>query len=799
MSILANSNAIESGGYNLQRSLRFRSSASAYLNRTFSTPTSSTTWTWSGWVKRGIVDTSADRFLFAKYQDASNISYIRFSDTSIIRFYDYSGGVLRSNRESTAVYRDPSAWYHVVVAYDSGNATAANRVKIYINGSEVTSFSASTNPNLNQSSILNSSGSHTLGNFNSTGYFDGYMTEVNFIDGQALTPSSFGATDATTGVWQPKKYTGTYGTNGFYLPFTDTSSTTNLVKDSSGNANNWTPNNISLTSGTTYDSMTDVPTLTSATAANYAVLNTLDKTGGTVSNGNLTIVKGSTGAFVNIRGTMSVSSGKWYYETTLTSGINYSTLGILSPDVTIPSQIGDSAYGWDWYPAFAEKKNNGTSVSYGTTASAGDVIMCAFDVTNGKIWWGKNGTWFASGDPAAGTNAAFTNVTGTIAPAIGVSGTTTQLDANFGQRPFTYTPPTGFVALNTYNLPTPTIIQGNTNFNILTWTGTGTSSGRSFTGVGFAPDLVWAKPRSVAYDHNLNDKVRGANKRLRSNTTDAENTNDTYGYLSAFDSDGWTTVSGATENSNWNQTSATYVAWCWKANGAGSSNTDGSITSTVSVNSTAGFSIVTYTGTGANATVGHGLGVAPKMVIAKSRSQGTGYNWVVYHTSIPATQFLRLNTTDAVITASTVWNNTAPTSTVFSVGTDPVVTGNGQNFVAYCWAAISGYSAFGSYTGNGSADGVFVATNFTPKFIMIKRTDTANDWNILNSSQQTYNQVETYLLANSSNAEGSSGNSTDFLSNGFKLRTSNAWGNANGGTYIYMAFASNPFKNSLAR
>jgi hypothetical protein len=327
---------------------------------------------------------------------------------------------------------------------------------------------------------------------------------------------------------------------------------------------------------------------------------------------------------------------------------------------------------------------------------------------------------------------------------------------------------------------------------------TGTGSPLSVTGVGFKPDWVWAKKRSATDDHVTSDALRGVQKDLTPNSTAAEATN-TNG-LQSFDSDGFSIGSGSGSGVWGGNSGATYVAWNWKAsNAAGVTNTAGSITSTVSANTTSGFSIVTYTGTGSNATVGHGLGVAPSMMIVKNRTSGTTDVWCVYHSSLGATQVIILNRTDATVTASTGWNNTAPTSSVFSIGTLADVNRSTNTYVAYCFAAVSGFSAFGSYTGNGSTDGPFVYLGFRPEFVMIKNATTAGtSWEMFDSAREPANLVDLELLANSSNAEGAY-TFGDFVSNGFKLRSTNNGVNQSTATLIYMAFAENPFKNALAR
>ena len=305
--------AAPSTGYNLTKSLRFRSSASAYLSRTPAGAGNQTVWTWSKWVKRGTL--GSIQTLFDAYTNGSNSSSISFTSADQLQVSNYVSASLVTNKVTTQVFRDPSAWYHIVVS--SNGSTSLN---IYVNGVQVTSFATNVGPTA-ANWFFNGANNHRIGTEASGGsptqLFDGYLTEVNFIDGQSLTPSSFGSTNALTGVWQPARYTGTYGTNGFYLPFTNTTSTTTLGYDFSPNGNNWTTNNISLTAGSTYDSMTDVPTLTSATTANYCVLNPLDKAS-TVTNGNLTTSSGA--AHQSVRASFQApSTGLYYMEATILS------------------------------------------------------------------------------------------------------------------------------------------------------------------------------------------------------------------------------------------------------------------------------------------------------------------------------------------------------------------------------------------------------------------------------------------------------------------------------------------------
>jgi len=1021
----------------VSNSLRFRASASAYLNRTFGTATNSYKWTWSAWVKRGTLGVDACLFSGGTTAGDANTFNIRFSSPTDVITMSSDG---TNWRITSQVFRDPAAWYHLVLAVDTTQATAANRILFYINGVQVTSFSASTNPTQSTTIGVNTASSHYLANrtYPSDLYLDGYLTEVNFIDGQQLTPSSFGTIDSY-GVWQPITYGGSYGTNGFYLPFTNTTSTTTLGYDFSPQGNNWTTNNISLatsaistftavtstiwvapagvtsvsylvvaggggggstvggggggggmrtgtlavtptvsytvtvggggavdsagndsvfssitstkggvggpftgaggaggsgggsggrgpnaggtatsgqgnnggastgsgqmggaggggagavgsisgssgsglngaaggsgsassisgssvtyaggggggpdvsgtlggaggsggggagasssagaTAGTanlggggggagcgtqpgaaggsgivilsytqastsTYDSMTDVPTLTSATVANYCVLNSASiGADATLSAGNLQIDYGSSGTRNATMGTFGMSTGKWYWECTILSA-GSPAIGITNdPSASSVSNYpGFSANGWG-YVNDGDKYNNGSGTAYGATYTTNDIIGVAFDADAGSITFYKNNVSQGVAFSSLAANTYF--------PAFGDgAGVGTWSGAvNFGQRPFIYTAPANYLALNTFNLTTPTIgataaTTANKYMDVTLYTGTGATQTITNSG-SMQPDFIWFKSRALTYSHVLFDSVRGVTKGLDSATTAAELTSSAGNDLSAFTSTGFTV--GPIQNWNSpNNSSSNPVAWQWRAsNTTPVSNTDGNRTSTVSVNTTAGFSIVTYTFTtsGTN-TVGHGLGVAPAMIIMKDRT--TAYNWDVYHQSVGYTQRLLLNDTSAA--TSGYWS-AAPTSSVFSVTT--AAYSNNDNVVAYCFAQIAGYSAFGSYTGNGSSDGPFVYTNFRPRWIMIKRTDSTQNWIIVDTSRDTYNIANKRLFANLSDAEDTGiTNYLDILSNGFKCRDSNVSYNASGGTYIYMAFAENPFKYANAR
>jgi hypothetical protein len=393
---------------------------------------------------------------------------------------------------SSALFRDPAAWYHIVAIWNTTSATAtatgttADRLQLWVNGVQINSFSSTLIPTQNTNSFMDSTSVHYQTRYD-TVYFDGEMAEVNFVDGQALLPASFGASSIYN-QWLPIAYAGTYGTNGFYLPFTNTASTSTLVADSSGNANNWTPNNISLTAGSTYDSLTDVPTLTSTTVANYAVLNPLDKdtARGTISDANLKFAATAFSTYnaEACRATMGVTTGKWYYEfrgvtqagignaaisnfTTSTQNLTAisSFGGTLTNYIGASASISGNALLFQSSGYSASLANSTLFASY----ASGDVVNIAVDFTAGKIWIGKNGTWYNSGDPGAGTNATstFTAPAGYNLPEFEVvtssdNSNQSSLTVNFGQQPFTYTAPSGFLPLNTFNIAAGTVTTSGT-------------------------------------------------------------------------------------------------------------------------------------------------------------------------------------------------------------------------------------------------------------------------------------------------------------------------------------------------
>ena len=1116
--------------YELNNSLKFEDGDSSYLSRTPASAGNRKTWTWSGWIKRAKLGAFQPFFMGGTATNDTTLA-IDFTSSDQIRVTGYSTAILIT----TPVFRDTSSWYHVVVSFDTTNSTANNRVRIYVNGTEITVFGTRNNPSLNADYHINNNVLHTIGYQSATfgyGYFDGYITEVNFIDGLQLTPSSFGQTKE--GIWVPKDPTGlTYGTNGFRLPFTETTSAngfntviatgnastqsldgvgfqpdlvwmkvrTNAVNhilydsvrgvqkylvpnltdaeatnaqgltsfdsdgftlgsinpnsstaydfvawcwdagtgnaasnsdgtitssvkanqdygfsivsytgtganatvghglssapklilfkklnvatswmvynhtignnrflyldqnngqtgtdssyfndtdptstvinlgtyhrnnsssepyiaycfadvsayqkvgsysgtgssgnaitgvgfrpawlmvkrtdstgswqifdttrdpsgsmnkyvyanldnaeasdldiaptsdgftvnstnnalnnssgtyiflaiadtrdalftsDASGNGNNWIPNDLQHS-----DVMPDTPT------DGFAVLNNITSGGiGTLTEGNLQY-QAASGQWESKISTLGVSSGKWYFEGTPTSGSTpHIFLGLINmSDTYLGQYLGYYGNTWGYYFHNGTKYNNASSSSYGSSVGVGDVVGVALDADAGTLTFYKNGVsqgvaysglslgggydqeWFL-GVSCYNSEKVAVNF-GQDSSFNGIKVAQGNTDDN-GKGDFFYAPPSGHLALCNANLPNPAIDPDagdnpENYFNTALYTGNGGT--QSITGVGFQPDWTWIKSRSAAYDHVLIDSVRGVEKQLISNKTDAE-TQDSGNGLISFDTDGFTVKLGT--STSYNNSSQTYAAWNWLAGGTGVTNNDGSIQSTVSANTEAGFSVVSYTGNGTGgATVGHGLGVAPDMIIVRNRDVAS--NFIVYHTantSAPETDYLMLNSTAATDDTSSVWNDTAPTSSVFTVGNSSNTNGSSNNMIAYCFAEKKGYSKFGSYIGNSSADGPFVYTGFRPSFWLQKRTDSTSggNWRIIDIAREPFNDGDpARLFPDSNSAEQSNTRNQELLSNGIKVRSSNVSMNASGSTYIYMAFAEQPFKYSNAR
>jgi len=477
--------------------------------------------------------------------------------------------------------------------------------------------------------------------------------------------------------------------------------------------------------------------------------------------------------------TIGVSSGKWYFEVTRTSGGSNDTNGV---GFYLSGTSQEAIYRDN-----AEFQYDGSINSYGASWSVnGVVIGVALDLDNTSITLYKDGV---------SQGVAKSNLpAGTWVPLM-LNRSTSTFVANFGQRAFAYTAPSGYKSLNTANLPEPTIVDGSKYFDTKLWTGTGSS--RSITGYSFSPDWVWIKKRSGSTSHNLFDAVRGANKPLFSDLTNQELSD---GRLTAFNSDGFTLDSDNAVNDN-NQT---HVGWAWDGGTSTVTNNNGSIASQVRANQSAGFSIATFTSpSSGNFSFGHDLNAAPEFVLVKTR--GAASDWSVYHASVVTntSQYLVLNSNAALATYSTVWGSALPTSSVVSLTSGGAVA-TSQSCVAYCFAPVAGYSQIGSFSPNGTTDNAFVYTGFRTRFILAKFT-TPGDWMLLDTSRRPNGPTGGTLIAQDAAAEdGVYSNSQvgfDFLSNGFKIRHSGAPLGDSGKTVIYYAVAENPFQanGGLAR
>ena len=895
--------------YEVERSLRFNDDDSTYLQRQPSSSTSGSTQkiTISFWIKIGNIPSGTNGGTF--FGSSGNTHMGQFFNQTL-----YFDVVSTYWINTTGVFRDPSAWYHVVYAVDTTQSTSTNRQKIYVNGVLQDRGDTVSDPSQNAyvDYFNNSSTTYYIGRRQAGNYFDGYLAEINFLDGYVYDPSYFGQTDAITGQWNPKKYTGSYGTNGFYLNFSDNSGTTatTLGKDLSGNSNNFTPNNFAVS-----DAVPDTPT------NNFCTINAVGEnllvsgSTPTFSEGNLKSVLSGNGYGTYWKSTFGMTSGKWYWEILAQNAGSFANIGVnnfRSKGSTAGTGVFYQSNGY----RNPTTQNTGTT-SYGASYTTGDIIGVAFDADSESVTFYKNNSsqgavgsvltqanapYFAAvGDGNNGQQYTFTANFGQDSSFAGEKTAQGNTDGS-GQGDFYYAPPSGFLALCSANLPEPTIKLPNKHFDNLLYTGTGSSN--AITGLNFAPNWTWIKSRSLSSTHKLMDSVRGDGLTLASNNNNAEASDSSI--FSSLDSSGFT-VTGTANSTN--ASSATYVAWNWNggdtdgksyavtvvsdsgnkyrfdgfgtsavtldlAEGGtyifnypsahpfrfsttsdgthgggseyttgvthnsstqvtivvaasaptlyyycsihsgmggqvntnstlGSSNFDGTIQSTVKANTTAGFSVVTYTGNHTSgATVGHGLGATPNSLIVKARGTINGQNrgWNVYHVALGNTKYVQLSSNATSVTNSAWWNNTTPNSTTFTLGNDYDVNANisGGNYVAYVFSEVAGYSKFGSYTGNGNADGTFVFTGFKPALVILKNTNTVKHWGLFDNKRIGFN-VENYALFPSDTSGDDTSDYIDFLSNGFKLRSTALFLNKSGDEIIYLAFAESPFKNARAR
>ena len=917
--------------HKIDNSVRFDNTG--HLDRTPSSTGNMRTWTFSAWVKRSSISDSGYNCIWGAGTGGVNRDILYFDPSDRLLWDGYTGSAYDWQYISTQKFRDTSAWYHIVVAQDTNQETYSNRVKIYVNGEQITAWDDDDPaPDRYKQGYVNNTNKHTIGaTVYDTAYFDGYISEVNFVDGTALTPASFGETKADT--WIPKKYTGSYGTNGYYLPFNDAGF---LGKDASTvlgselvtngtfdtNINSWTAHNgatlalsnnrlsvyespgfdagayqaISVESGKTYSIEATVDKGTT-NGARLSVEYTLGGRDGVETSSNtgghfqFTFTSSSTGT-VYVRCFLQ-APGTAYFDNISVKEITTQGNDFTSTDVLVTDQMPDSPtnnwatlnalatpdnsanvsfsqgnlrvdnpasnYGWGdgtiplpktgkWvFEVLFLKTPTGASPwcynsigvltntqwgSYATDGSifygiddsggtnrdfveagtaqgthagfpAGTIVQVFADRDNNQLTFSINGTLQTQTDstvdipagvdlvPATG-NYEYINIInfGQDSSFAGEKTAQGNTDAN-GRGDFHYAPPAGYLALCTANLPDPAAAVNpavnnspQDHFNTVLYTGN--AGTQSITGVGFQPDVVWVKKRSTGGYHGLTDAVRGTNKLIYPNATNAEIT--FTGGIGSFDSDGF---SLASSDGTFNA-AETYVSWNWKAGGSGVSNSDGTITSTVSANTDAGFSIVSFDAS-SSGTVGHGLSLAPQLVIQKSRNLSSDNYWWTGTTALDGSMdYLKLNDTDAKVDSG----YSVPTSSVFNA----VTFSNGTNQIAYCFHSVEGFSKLGSFTGNGSADGPFIYTGFRPAWVLLKNTNDTEWWTLVDNKRLGYNETNSVLSPNDSNAEYSnSGGGFDLASNGFKVRGNSNNFNGSSDTIFYMAFAEMPFKYANAR
>ena len=938
--------------FKVERSLRFNDGDTPFLQRGVSSASNRKTFTYSVWCKRTensqtYSGNSANCLFYQGDTSGNEFFYITFNGEDKIEIQQYDYPTNQGRKITSQRFRDPSAWYHIVLRVDTTNSTANDRIRLYVNGEQVTDFATNdgtTSQNLdtwvNDTTFDQYIGKAGYNNL----YMDGYLAEINMVDGSSLAPSSFGETNSATGQWVPIDTSAlTFGTNGFRLKFLDNSGTsaTTLGKDSSGNGNNYTPNNFSVSTGIGNDSVTDTPT------NNFCTLNSLDMSGNALEQANLQGGTAGTTGWRHTRSTFELpSTGKWYWEYKLpdatADGSNGYMIGIAYSNLSLTQDINSDStglYGRQVNSKYNNSSSSPVTGSHFTTPNNNDILQFAYDADSQKLFTGVNNTWELSANPSTGANPNWTSVASGGFPMVGSYGSSRYAAVNFGQQGFVYTPPTGYKALNSQNLPDPTILFPNKYFETLLYTGNSTNN-RAITGLNFQPDFVWMKKRASSIaQHSLVDSLHGTtdNGSGNGNVGDLDTASNrapaaqSAGGFESFDANGFTLGKGSNDanaDSAYqlnNASGQTYVAWNWNAgdtdsatytvkvvsdsgnkyrfndfgtsavtldlaeggtytfdgsdssmsshpfvigtaaNGSeystgvtyqldgasvtysqytsgyssattrkliitvpasapqlyywcsvhsgmgggintnttlGSSNFDGTIQTTVKASPTSGFSIIRYTGTGSDGTLGHGLGVAPSIYIVKRRSSAKDwYIQVGNLAGIDLGRFLKLNANDGISFASDVFAATADTSTVLNTKSDSATNASGDTYVIYCFSSVEGFSKFGSYTGYlpATGNGSFVYLGFRPAFLIVKKT--ASEYMLLTDSKRgAINPIDERLFP-AYNFTESDEVVVDFVSNGFKARNGGGASiiSGSGSGYVFFAFAESPFKNSRAR
>ena len=817
-----------SGGfypYIINQSLRFDDGDAPTLSKEYSTAQTNTKkLTISVWVKRGNLGLRST-ILFTKSGSAGKLS---FQTTDKIYFNAFNTGY--NGFESDARFRDVSAWYHIVAQADSADQTGANVNRVYVNGVELSNNKTSTFvPDDTATKLLANSITTYIGDdTDGTYHFDGYLAEMHVVDGSIVAPASFAETKDN--IWIPKEYTGSHGNNGFYLPFDDSSA---IGDDESANTNDFTVANGLVASDVLLDSPTN----------NFAVGNSLSSTSNnTFTEGNLKVTGNGVNYYNYLSSMAMETGGKYYFEVySNRRDSSYWAVGICKPEVfvhgmSVYNTVGSMALQQGKQVYYLNSEVDSATNRYNSTAY---LFSFAIDLDNNLFHFrADGGTWENSGDPAAGSGgyaiaSAMQGVT--LIPWFGPNGANYQVlnfgqDSSFannktsgsasaadgnGKGDFFYAPPSGFLALCSSNLPELTIgpdqtTQADDYFNTVLYTGN--NGNLDVTGVGFDPDFIWAKNRaSSSYHQELYDTVRGDNLRIFSSQTDVEAT----GFLT-FETDGFSLTQGGGINTNNNA----HVAWNWKA--GGSSNTfnidgtchsdasaasldGGNLTPTgASINTTAGISIIGYTGNGTGAsgqTIKHGLSSPPELMFIKDRVANSNNSQFNASSSLAGDTYAYLSTTAAFVSSAlfvpTSGDNTTVTLGIgANAGIRNTTNESGDAYIMYLFHSVEGYQKIGLYEGNGSSNGAFVFTGFRPAFLLAKSIDSTSSWYLFDNKREGYNPDNDSLLANTAGAETTT-DMVDLLSNGFKLRRGADPNIAE--TFVYLAIADQPFKFANAR
>jgi len=813
----------------ISNSLRFNDDDGNWMNRTPSSVGNQKTWTMSMWVKHAKLGTR--RTLFGAYDGSSSRQCQVYFNTNDKLYFEQGGGASSGIGNTNQVFRDSTAWQHFVFVADYTNSTTADKFKIYVNGSRIPSADITTTDTFeDENGSLNGNWQHGIGaQYNSGNVWDGYLSDVHFIDGQALTPTSFA--EEYYGVWAPKAYTGSYGTNGFKLNFSDSS---NLGDDTSGNTNDFTANGLA-----SRDSTPDSPT------TNFATLNAIAPQFGNVSNGNLSWTASVAESSMS---TIAMSSGKWYWEWRVTSNNWYFYL-VNDSNIRGSTSSSNSLLGVNGAGSHAAVNCSTQTDSYSSSTN-GDVFSCAYDADLGQAEIYQNnslvlrfntftidGPYFAAFDRQSSSNTGVTHTVnfGQDSTFDGNETVASNADSN-GIGEFHYAVPSGYLALCAKNLPesainTSTDDRPEDYFDAVTYTGNGGSPGTQSVNIGFQPDFVWLKSRPQTYTNYLFNSLSGNNKHLISDVTNGEATLNGTSEAFTFESTGFQVVAtGGSALNESGQGADNMVSWSWKAGGAPTASnvaTSGAMTANsvslngtlqsaytpdasvtqyptkMSINTKTGFSIVSWTGNGSAGTwLPHGLNSTPEMMMLKGLDNRV---WSVYHKNLTsAANYLQLNSTNGESADGSMFNSVPPNDKRFVVGSYNVVSN--VNYIGYFWHSVPGYSKIGFYQSSGQADGIFVELGFKPAWIMIKSAAAGRNWTIWDNVRGHASSVgagnnpnTTTLFINTNGIEThNAGYAVDFTANGFKTRGQGGEINTTNEKMTFMAFAEDPFKYSEA-